>query len=46
MRSLFYALARFLGDINAIRRGKFGKRLVRRYAGKLTSRAMNKVLPR
>ena len=39
MRSVLYALARFLGDLSAVRRGRIGKRLANRYIGrKLVSR--------
>jgi hypothetical protein len=33
-RSFAYAVARFLGDVNAVRRGKIGKRLVNRLIGR------------
>ena len=33
VRSLLYALARFLGDANAVRRGRVGRRVERRAAG-------------
>ena len=33
-RSFAYAVARALGDYNAIRRGKIGKRLVNRLIGR------------
>ena len=41
-RSLLYALSRLLGDVNAVKRGKVGKRLMRRAAGKVTGRALGK----
>ena len=40
MRSFLYALARFLGDVNAVKKGKVGKRLLRRAAG----RSVGKIL--
>lgn len=43
MRSLLYKLARWLGDYNAVRRGKVGRRVGRRAAGKLTGRWMRKL---
>jgi len=36
MRSFLYLLARFLGDVNAVRRGTVGKRIARRVAGRAT----------
>lgn len=41
-RSLLYALARLLGDINAARRGTIGKRIARRIAGRLTGRLLGR----
>lgn len=38
MRSILYALARLLGDINAVKRGKVAKRVGRRAVGKLTGK--------
>ncbi|MDT8369926.1 MAG: hypothetical protein RQ745_12030 [Longimicrobiales bacterium] len=40
MRSFLYALARLLGDVNAVKRGKVGKRIARRVAGKATGRGL------
>lgn len=40
MRSFLYWLARFMGDVNAVKRGKVGKRICRRVAGKITGRAL------
>ena len=44
IRSLLYWLARLLGDVNAVRRGRVGQRIVRRVAGKAAGRAMRKTL--
>lgn len=44
IRSLLYLVARLLGDVNAVRRGRIGQRIVRRLAGKATGRAMRKML--
>lgn len=41
-RSFLYALARFLGDLNAVKRGTVGKRIGRRIAGKITGRGLGK----
>jgi hypothetical protein len=34
MRSALYRLARFLGDIQAVRTGRIGRRLVNRWLGR------------
>ena len=39
-RSFLYTLAKILGDINAVQKKKVGKRIARRYAGKLTSKSL------
>lgn len=39
LRSFLYALARLLGDVNAVKKGKVGRRVARRAAGKATGRA-------
>jgi hypothetical protein len=41
-RSFLYALARFLGDVNAVRRGKIGQRVGRRVAGKIVGKLFGK----
>jgi len=45
IRSLLYALARLMGDLNAIQRGPNAmfKRVVRKAALRTTSRAVNKL---
>lgn len=42
-RGFLYWLARFLGDVNAVKKGKVGKRIARRAAGKATGRALGKL---
>ena len=42
-RGLLYTLARFLGDVNAVKKGKVGKRIARRVAGKATGRSLGKL---
>lgn len=42
-RSILYMCGRFLGDINAIRRGTVGKRIMRRIAGRYTGKALGRV---
>lgn len=43
MRGLLYKSARILGDINAVKKGKVGRRVARRAAGKATGRALGKL---
>ncbi len=43
VRSVLYLLARLLGDINAVQKGKIGTRIGRRLAGKLTGRLLGKL---
>ena len=42
-RGLLYWLARLLGDVNAVKRGKVGQRVARRAAGKGTGRLFGKL---
>ena len=42
-RSLLYALARLMGDVNAVKKGKVGRRLARRAAGKATGRGLGRM---
>jgi len=43
LRSFLYAFARFLGDVNAVKKGKVGRRIARRAAGKITGRALRRL---
>jgi len=43
IRSLLYGLAKLLGDANAVKQGKVGRRIARRGAGKLTGRGLGKL---
>lgn len=43
MRSFLYCMARLLGDLNAIERGKIGTRIARRAAGRLTGRFLGRL---
>lgn len=43
-RGWLYFFARILGDYQAVRTGKVGKRIVRRAAGKGTGRMLRKIL--
>ena len=42
-RGLLYWLARLLGDLNAIGKGKVGRRVARRAAGKITGKWLSKL---
>jgi hypothetical protein len=44
LRTVLYTLAKYLGDVQAVRRGPeaMGKRLMRRAAGKSTGRMLGK----
>jgi hypothetical protein len=42
-RGFLYWLAKFLGDVNAVKKGKVGKRVARRVAGKVTGRGLGKL---
>jgi hypothetical protein len=42
-RGFLYALAKLLGDVNAVQKGKVGRRVVRRAAGKLTGRGLGRL---
>ena len=42
-RGLLYLLAKLLGDVQAVKRGRVGKRIARRVAGKMTGRGLGKI---
>ncbi|WP_448522545.1 hypothetical protein [Pseudothermotoga sp.] len=46
IRSLFYRIARILGDVQAMMRGPkaVGKRIVRRVVGRAVGRTMRRIL--
>jgi hypothetical protein len=44
IRSSLYNIARIMGDINAIQKGKVGKRIARRAASKATGRTMRRII--
>ncbi len=44
LRSLLYTLAKLLGDVQAVRKGRIGKRIVRRVAGRITGRMLGRWL--
>ena len=39
-RGFLYKLARFLGDVDAVEKGKVPRRIARRIAGKFTGRVL------
>ena len=43
MRKFLYLLGRILGDLQAIKRGLFGKRLLRRGLGKVSGKILRKL---
>lgn len=43
IRSILYKLGKFLGDVNAVKKGRLGRRVGRRVAGKATGKAMRKI---
>jgi len=43
LRSALYTIARLMGDTNAVKKGKVGKRVARRVAGKATGRSLGKL---
>ncbi len=43
MRSFLYWLARLMGDVNAVNKGKVGKRIGRRVAGRMTGKGLRKL---
>lgn len=42
-RSLLYKVARIMGDVNAVQKGRVGRRVGRRVAGKATGRGLGKL---
>ncbi len=42
-RSFLYMLARLLGDVNAVKRGRVGRRIARRAAGRATGRGLGRL---
>ncbi len=41
-RGLLYFIAKLMGDWNAVRKGKVGRRVARRVAGKATGRGLGR----
>ena len=43
LRNALYKVARIMGDVNAVKKGKVGKRITRRGAGKVTGRGLGRL---
>lgn len=43
IRTFLYRLARLMGDVQAIRRGRMGQRMSRRAVGRMTGRALRRL---
>ena len=43
LRSFLYSWAKLIGDINAIAKGRVGRRIARRTAGKATGRLFGRI---
>jgi tetrahydromethanopterin S-methyltransferase subunit G len=43
IRTILYFIARILGDINAVQKGKIGQRIGRRILGKIFGRIIGKI---
>jgi len=42
-RGLLYSIARWLGDVQAVRRGRPGRRILRRGAGRASAKLLRKL---
>ncbi|MBQ9313135.1 MAG: hypothetical protein IJ213_08855 [Bacteroidales bacterium] len=42
-RSILYKTAKVLGDVDAVKKGKVGKRVKRRVAGKVVGKLLRKI---
>lgn len=43
-RSFLYFIAKILGDVNAVQKGKVGERVVRRASGRATGKFLGKLM--
>ncbi len=43
IRNLLYMVARMLGDVQAVRKGRVGKRVGRRITGRLAGRGLSRL---
>jgi hypothetical protein len=43
IRTVLYTVAKFLGDLNAVEKGRLAQRLGRRIVGKLTGRLLGRL---
>jgi hypothetical protein len=44
IRGWLYFMAKIMGDVNAVQKGKVGRRIGRRIAGKATGRMLGRLL--
>jgi hypothetical protein len=44
IRKTLYTSAKVLGDVNAVKNNKVGKRIVRRIAGKITGKLLKNII--
>ncbi|MBA7696044.1 hypothetical protein KA005_81495 [bacterium] len=42
-RGILYFLARILGDVSAVKKGKVGKRIARRASGRIVGKGFKKI---
>lgn len=42
-RTLLYTMAKAIGDVNAVKRHRVRRRIIRRLAGKVTARALSRL---
>jgi hypothetical protein len=43
VRGWLYLIAKLMGDVNAVQKGRVGRRIGRRIAGKATGRALGRI---
>jgi len=43
VRKVLYTISKILGDVNAVKKGRVGKRIGRRVTGKATGKMMRKL---
>lgn len=44
VRAILYCAARIMGDVNAVRRGRIGKRIVRRIVGRAVGKGLRRLI--
>lgn len=43
IRTILYSAARILGDVQAVRKGRIGERIMRRIAGRITGKLLGRI---